>query len=156
LNCPNGTLELKTGTLREHRREDFITKLCPTVYDSDAKCPLWEEFLVTIFARNVNVIEFLQRLLGYCLTGDVSEQILAIFWGTGANGKSTLINTILTMLGEDYAIKASRDLFLSRKQDNHPTQMARLFGRRLVVCTETHEGARLDEALVKELTGGDP
>jgi putative DNA primase/helicase len=81
--------------------------------------------------------------------------MLAILWGAGANGKSTFIGTILAMLGDDYAVKAGRDLFLVRKQDNHPTQMARLFGKRVVACVETQDNGRLDEALVKELTGGD-
>jgi putative DNA primase/helicase len=161
LNCTNGTLELKTGRLREHRREDQITKLCPVAYDSAAKAPLFEKFLRDIFARNdpretADLIRYLQQLFGCCLTGVVTEHIVAICWGIGANGKSTLVNTILTMMGEDYGIKASRDLFMAKKQDNHPAQLARLFGKRLVVCVETHADGRLDEVLVKELTGGDP
>jgi putative DNA primase/helicase len=155
LNCPNGTLELKTGKLRDHRREDYITKLCPTPFDPAATCPTWEQFLDRVFA-GAGVIDYTQRVLGHCLTGDTREQALWIFWGSGSNGKSVLINTVLEVLGEDYAIKAARDLFLARKADNHPTQVARLFGRRLVVCTESGSGARLDEVLVKELTGGDP
>jgi putative DNA primase/helicase len=155
LNCPNGTLELRTGTLREHRRKDYITKLCPTECDPQAEAPRFRQFLDDVFRSDVQLIAYLQRLFGYCLTGDVCEQILAIFWGVGANGKSTLINAVMSTLGEDYAIKANRDLFMAKKQDGHPTQMARLFGKRLVVCVETHEGARLDEGLIKELTGGD-
>jgi putative DNA primase/helicase len=156
LNVPNGTLDLRTGQLRGHRRADMITKLCPVPYDPGAACPRWERFLNAVFAHNEALVGYVQKLLGYALTGDVREQLLAVFWGLGANGKSTLINTVLELLGEDYAVKASRDLFLARKQDNHPAQLARLFGKRLVVAVETQEGARLDEALVKELTGGDP
>jgi putative DNA primase/helicase len=155
-NCANGTLELKTGRLREHRREDYITKLCPVEYHPEARCPVWNLVLEMVFAQKQSIISYLQRVLGHCLTGDTSEQALWIFWGSGSNGKSIIINTILELLGEDYAVKAARDLFLARKTDNHPTQVARLFGRRLVVCTETGSGARLDEVLVKELTGGDP
>jgi putative DNA primase/helicase len=155
LNCANGTLDLKRGNLREHQQEDYLTKLCPFEFHPEAKAPTWEKFLMQILVRE-SLIRFVQKLMGYSLTGDVSEHILAIFWGVGANGKSTLINAILTVLGEDYAIKANRDLFMARKQDNHPAQLARLFGKRLVVALETHEGARLDEGLVKELTGGDP
>ncbi len=154
-NCPNATLELKTGTLRGHRREDYITKLCPTPYDPKAEAPHFHKFLRDIFDDDPQLIGYLHRLLGYCLTGDVREQILPIFWGAGANGKTTLINAIGDTLGEDYVIKANRDLFMAKKQDSHPAQMARLFGIRLVVCVASHEGARLDEALVKELTGGD-
>jgi putative DNA primase/helicase len=154
LNCLNGTIDLRTGILRPHRREDHLTALCPIAYDPKAQAPRFAQFLVDLF-QGQPLIRFLQRLLGYCLTGDVREQILPIFWGCGANGKSTLINLVLEVLGESYGIKASRDLFMARKADGHPAQIARLFGKRLVVCTETQEGSRLDEGLVKELTGGD-
>jgi putative DNA primase/helicase len=156
LNCPNGTVDLLTGTLREPRREDYLTKLCPTEHHPDATCPLWLTTLAKIFKGNDQLIGYVQQLLGYCLTGDVREQIFPIFWGSGANGKSTIINIILAMLGDDYAIKASRDLFLAIKGDKHPTTLAQLHGKRLVVCVETSDAARLDEALVKEMTGGDP
>jgi putative DNA primase/helicase len=156
LNCGNGTVDLRTGTLREHRREDFLTKLAPVLYDPQATAPVWEAFLRRIFAGNEVLIGYVQRFFGYCLTGKVSEHVLVILWGSGANGKSTLLNTILYVLGQDYAIKAGRDLFMAKKQDGHPAQIARLFGKRLVACVESQEDGRLDEALVKELTGGDP
>jgi putative DNA primase/helicase len=155
LNVQNGTIDLRTGKLREHRREDLLTKIAPVTYDEGATCPLWRRFLDQVFAGDEELIEYVQRLIGYGLTGDVREQILPIFWGKGANGKSTFIIVVMAMLGEEYAAKASRDLFMARKADSHPTQLARLFGRRIVVCTETQEGGRLDEGLVKELTGGD-
>jgi putative DNA primase/helicase len=94
-NCPNGTLELRTGTLREHRREDLITKLCPTEYRPGAECPAWLAFLDAVFQGDAELIAFLQRLLGLCLTGDVSEHVLTIFWGGGGNGKSTLVKAII-------------------------------------------------------------
>jgi putative DNA primase/helicase len=155
LNCMNGTLDLRTGQLREHRREDLITKLCPIEYHPKAIAPLWEAFLQTIFAGKAELIGYVQRLLGHCLTGDVSEQILSIFWGTGANGKSTLLNIILAMLGPDYAIKAAADLLMTKRGETHPTERADLFGKRFVVCIETEENRRLAESLVKDLTGGD-
>jgi putative DNA primase/helicase len=155
LNCPNGTLELRTGTLREHRREDYITKLCPVPYDATATCPRWEQFLQEIMAGRQDMVDFLQRLLGYALTGDVSEQILTILHGKGANGKTTLTNTILEMLGADYAMKAAPELLMVRRGEAHPTERADLFGKRLVLCLETDQGGRLAEALVKDLTGGD-
>jgi putative DNA primase/helicase len=156
LNVQNGTIDLRTGALREHRREDLVSKLAPVSYDPAADCPAWHRFVAQVFADDLDLIEYVKRVIGHGMTGDVREQILPILWGKGANGKSTFINVILAMLGEDYAVKASRDLFMARKADSHPTQMARLFGRRIVVCTETQEGGRLDEGLVKELTGGDP
>ncbi len=155
LNCINGTVDLKTGKLRPHSRDDMITKLCAVSYDPDAKPMLWYEFLTKIFAGRSKLIHYIQRLLGYCLTGDVSEQILPIFWGSGANGKSTLLNVILDMLGQDYAIKAASDLLMTKHNDTHPTEKADLFGRRLVACVETDENRRLAETLVKDLTGGD-
>ncbi len=156
LNVANGTLDLRTGRLRDHQREDFATKLCHVFYEPAATCPLWLALLETVFASRARLIRYVQKLLGHCLTGDVSEQFLGVWWGTGANGKSTIINTILDLLGDDYAIKAGRDLFMAHKGDSHPTQLARLFGKRLVVAVETAESARLDEGLVKELTGSDP
>jgi putative DNA primase/helicase len=156
LNCGNGTVELRTGTLREHRREDLLTRLCPTEYHPDATCPSWLRFLESIFQKDRPLITFVQRLLGYCLTGDVSEQILPIFWGGGANGKSTLVNVILQTLGGDYAMKAPQDLLVVHRGERHPTELADLFRMRLVVTSESSEGARLNEALIKDLTGGEP
>jgi putative DNA primase/helicase len=156
LNCPNGALELQTGTLREHRREDLITKLCPVEYDPAAKAPTWECFLESIFQGDAELVLFVQRLLGMCLTGEVREHVLPVFWGQGANGKSTLVNAVLEMLGPDYAIKAAPEILMARHGERHPTELADLFGRRLVVCSETPQGRRLNEALVKDLTGGEP
>ena len=97
LNCPNGTLDLRTGQLREHRREDLITKLCPTrvrpgrrVPDS-GRPPLLQD----LRRRSAELVDYFQRLCGYCLTGDVREQILPIFWGDGSNGKSADLSTSL-------------------------------------------------------------
>src|SRR5262249_502237 len=155
LNCANGTVELRTGRLREHRHGDYLTKLSPVPYDPNARAPQFDHFLHTIFGGNEPVIRYLQRLVGYALTGDVSEQILPIFWGSGANGKSTLLNALTDMLGTSYAIKAATDLLMVKRGDTHPTERADLFGKRLVLCIETEEGKRLAEALVKDLTGGD-
>jgi putative DNA primase/helicase len=154
-NCLNGTIDLRTGELRPHRREDLITKLAPVAYDPAARCPLWEATVSAVLDDNPDLVGYLQRRYGHALTGDTSEQSLAILHGTGQNGKTTIINTALEVLGPDYAIKASRDLFMAKKQDSHPTQLAQLFGKRFVACVETAEGRRLDEELVKELTGSD-
>jgi putative DNA primase/helicase len=164
LNCPNGTADLRTGRLQPHRREDYLTKLCPVEYHSEAPCPAWETFLAEVFpatgdaaeeAGNAELIGFLRRVVGYCLTADVREQVLLIFWGTGANGKSTFLNVLLDLLGEGYALKAPADLLMV-KREAHPTEKAGLFGKRLVVANETEAGGRLAESLAKELTGGDP
>jgi putative DNA primase/helicase len=102
------------------------------------------------------LVAYLQRLLGYALTGSVQGNLMVVLWGAGANGKTTLVNTFLALLGEGYAFKAPRDLFMTRKNDTHPTLLASLFGKRFVVGIETQDGSKLDEAMVKEMTGNDP
>jgi putative DNA primase/helicase len=155
-NVDNGTLNLRTGDLRAHDRTDLITCLAPVSFNRHATCALWEKFLCDIFCQDAELIAFVQELMGYALTGDVREHILPIFWGIGANGKSTFLNVILAMLGTDYAIPGSRDLLMAHKYDKHPTVVAHLFRKRLVVCSETGESRRRDESLVKQLTGADP
>ena len=150
----NGTLDLQTGELRPHRREDLITKLAPVPYDPAATCPLFLAFLDRITASNRELQTFLQRFLGYCLTGVIREHVLVMAWGSGANGKSTLLKTFLALLG-DYAYQAPADLILAKKGETHPTDQTGLFGRRFVVCMETPEGRPMDEARMKALTGGD-
>lgn len=152
-NVANGTLELRTGKLREHRREDFLTKLAGVAFDADAESYQWDQFLERIFDGKQELIDYARRLTGYCLTGSVQEQVLPIFWGGGANGKSTYINTIMAAMGH-YAIKAPHNLLIETGE-RHPTELADLQGRRLVACVETGEGKRLAETLVKELTGGE-
>ena len=154
LNVLNGTIDLRTGQLRPHRRDDLITKLAPVKYDEAATCPTWLKFLDRIMSGNRDLITYLQRVCGYCLTGDVSEQSLWFFHGAGANGKSTFLTTILAMLG-DYAMQAVSDLLMVKHNESHPTERADLFGRRFVATIETEEGKRMAEALMKQLTGGD-
>ncbi len=131
-----------------------------------ALCPLWRKTLGRIFEkRNDNIdaeclanevlIGFIQRLFGMALTGDVSEQILPIFHGPGGNGKTTLLGVLLGMLGDDYGMAAPPGLLVIRHGEAHPTERAALHGKRLVVDMESAEDARLNEALVKQLTGGD-
>jgi putative DNA primase/helicase len=155
LNLRNGTLDLRTGTLRPHDPGDVLTKLSPVEFDPEAKAPRFYQFLTEIFATRIGLIPYLRRFSGLCLTGDVSEQLLHIFWGIGANGKSVLLNLLLAMLGEDYAIKAAPELLMQKRSETHPTERADLHGKRLVVAIESAEGGRLAEALVKDLTGGD-
>jgi putative DNA primase/helicase len=165
-NVQNGTLNLRTGKLFEHRREDLITRIAPTIFDPDAKCALWEKTLGRVFEKlpdnpdgepiaNDQLIGFIRRLFGMCLTADVSEQILPIFYGSGANGKSTILGMILKMMGDDYAITAPPGLLVVRRGEAHPTERAVLFGKRFVADMESAEDARLNENLVKQLTGSD-
>jgi putative DNA primase/helicase len=154
LNVLNGTLDLRTGQLRQHMREDLITKLAPVFYDPSATCLLWLKFLDRIMDGNRDLINYRQRVVGYGLTGDVSEQCLWFFYGTGANGKSTFLATLLAMHG-DYGMQAVSELLMVKNHKSHPTERADLFGKRFVATIETEEGKRMAEALMKQMTGGD-
>jgi putative DNA primase/helicase len=155
LNCLNGTIELRRGTPREHRREDLLTKLCSVEYDAQATCPQWITFLNDVIAGNQTLMGYLQRAIGYSLTGSVEEQCLFFLYGTGQNGKSTFLGVLQAMLG-DYAMQAIPELLIVRGHEQHPTERADLFGKRFVATIEVESGKRLAEALVKQLTGGDP
>jgi putative DNA primase/helicase len=152
LNVLNGTIDLRTGELREHRREDLITKIAPVEYDPDAAAPTWIATLERVLPSE-EVRRFFKKVCGYALTGDVSEQMLPVLYGTGANGKSTVLNAELDVLG-DYAMQAAPDLLVAKK-GSHPTELADLFGMRFVASIEVEDGSRLAESLVKQLTGGD-
>jgi putative DNA primase/helicase len=155
LNVENGTIDLRAGELRPHKREDLITCLAPVAFDPDATCPLWLATLDRVFDGRPALIGFIQRLFGLALTGAVTEQVLPIFHGHGSNGKSTILGALIDLLGPDYAIVAPPGLLMLNRGESHPTRQATLFGKRLVVDMETAEGAKLNEALVKQLTGSD-
>jgi putative DNA primase/helicase len=152
-NCPNGTVDLRDGRLRPHSRDDFLTAMCPTKFDPDARAPRWERFLAEITGDDRDLAGYLLRLIGYCLTGTVREQVFPILWGHGANGKSVFLDTIKAVVGPDYATEAAPDLLVVSKMKQHPTELADLRGRRLVVASETAEGAEMKVQLVKRLTG---
>jgi putative DNA primase/helicase len=154
LNVANGVIDLKTGILREHRREDMMMKITDVVYDTGHACPQWEKCVDRWMGGNRNLVRYLQLLVGHSLTGDVSEQSLYFFHGLGSNGKTTFLSTVLSLLG-DYATPAAPGLLVAKRHAAHPTEQADLFGRRLVTTTETEKGEALAEALVKLLTGSD-
>lgn len=151
-NVMNGTIDLRTGHLRDHDRADLLTKQAPVIYEPDAKAPVFTRFLEQIIP-DPDVRHFLRRAIGYTLTGHTAEQILLILYGHGSNGKSTLIETILHLFG-DYGQQAPSETFLD-KRDGIPNDIARLMGTRFVSATEIGDGKRLNEALVKRMTGGD-
>jgi putative DNA primase/helicase len=153
LNVRNGTLNLKTGELRPHRREDFITKLAPVVYDQAAECAAFLAFMQRIFSANEQLIGFVQRAIGYTLTGITSERAFFILFGAGRNGKSTLLGNIRDMLG-DYGTQTAADTLMA-KREGIPNDIARLKGARFVSATESDEGRHLAEGLVKRMTGGE-
>jgi putative DNA primase/helicase len=154
LNVNNGTIDLRTGELRDHDRNDNITKLAPVDFDPDAAAPLWLRCLDRWMGGNANVIAFLQRWVGYCLTGDVREQVLVFHHGEGQNGKSKFIGAVQSMMG-DYSIQGANGLLIVKQNESHPTEIADLRGTRLAGCIETGEDHALAEVLVKQLTGGD-
>jgi putative DNA primase/helicase len=154
LGVDNGVIDLRTGALLAHDRDRYITQLCPAPYIPDAPCPRWEKFLDEIMGGDKEMIAFLQRLMGCCLTGDIAAQVFPIFHGKGANGKSVFIDTYLSLLG-GYAFKAAQDFVVLSKGGGkeHPTEIAALQGKRLVVASETEEGQKLRVQLVKAITG---
>ena len=155
LNVLNGTLDLRTGTLRQADRADLLTKAAPVLYDPTARCEQWLSFLDRIFAGNADLIRFVQKAAGYSLTGLDTEECFFVLHGAGQNGKSTVIETLSALLGTDYAQQATPDLLMQKKQERHPTELAVLRGARLVASVETGQGKRLNEVLIKSMTGGD-
>jgi P4 family phage/plasmid primase-like protien len=152
LNVLNGTIDLRGGRLLEHNRADHMTKVAPVEYDPMARAPNWEAVLERVMPSE-ELRGFFRRLCGYAITGDVSEHVLPVLYGNGANGKSTVLTALLEALG-DYGIQAAPDLLIS-KRGSHPTELADLFGMRLVASIEVEDGRRFAESLVKQLTGGD-
>jgi putative DNA primase/helicase len=152
LNTPGGTVDLKTGRMREHRAGDYITK--STTVSPGGACPRWCAFVDEITARDPELAVFIQRMLGYALTGSTREQSLVFMYGRGANGKSVLLNTVSSIL-EDYHTTAPIETFTASTTERHPTELAALRGARLVTAIETEEGRRWDETKIKTLTGGD-
>lgn len=154
LNVENGTIDLRLGTLRAHRQADLMTRLAPVVFDAEAECPRWLAFLTRIMNGREELVAFLQRAIGYSLTGDTREQCLFFLYGTGQNGKSTFVELFLDLLG-DYAATADFSTFLERRSEGPRNDVAGLAGARFVSSIEASEGKRFNTALVKSLTGGD-
>jgi putative DNA primase/helicase len=163
LNTTSGTLDLRSGTLRPHARADFLTHCAPFPLDPQAVCPTWLRFLEDITGCHWgderdpadDPLEGLQRLLGYAASGLTVEHVMAIFHGTGSNGKSLLLDVVSTILG-DYAGSVRVEALMSQDQTpSHQTDLVQLRGKRLVVTVESEGGKTLNESLVKSLTGGD-
>jgi putative DNA primase/helicase len=152
-NTPAGTVELKTGNLREHRPQDYITKIAGCAPGRDG-CPMFFQFLNKIFDGDRDLIDYLQKFFGYILTGLTTEHAMLFFHGAGANGKSVLVSTIAGILGEHHRV-APIDTFTATGFARHSTDLAGLMGARLVTANETEEGAKWAEAKLKALTGGD-
>jgi len=154
LNCKNGVIDLKTGKLTPHKRDYYMSKLCPIEYNPDSHAPIWMDFLKDITGGSSKLMKYLQKAVGSSLSGDTSEQVLFVLYGTGANGKSTFLNTVSGLLG-DYARNTPPETFMAKRIETIGNDIARLQGARLVTAIEINEGQRLSEALIKSITGGD-
>jgi putative DNA primase/helicase len=152
LTVLNGTLDLRTGKLRPHRREDLCTKMVHVAYDPSATCPQFLAFLARV--QEPEVIAFLRRASGYTLTGSTREQCLFFLYGQGGNGKTTFVEVLRLLMG-DFSTNAQFDTFLERKSERGPRDLARFFGSRFVTAIEADEGKRFDEAALKTITGSD-
>ncbi len=153
-NVENGVIDLQTGVLLPHKPDLKMTQLSPVVYDPQATCPTWHAFLERIFDHNDELIEFIRRAVGYSLTGVISEQCLFFLHGKGRNGKSTFISALSGILGS-YGKRTPSDTLMLKQVGGVTNDLARLAGARLVVAAELAEGRRLNENLVKDMTGGD-
>jgi putative DNA primase/helicase len=154
-NAENGIVDLRTGKLLQHDREQKLTKISNVVFDENAKCPTWSVFLEQIFKGDKELVDYMQRLVGYSLTGDISEQSMYFLVGGGSNGKSTFVNTIKKVLG-DYGLQTKSDTFIKKKDTGANNDIARLVNSRFVSAVESEEGEKLQESLVKTITGGEP
>lgn len=152
--CANGTIDLSTGELREHRREDLLTKLSPVSFDPEAEAPVFGRFLERIFDGNGDLIAFIQRWTGYSLTGLTAEQAFAILHGSGANGKSTLLEIIRYVAGA-YGMNTGADTLMTSRGRGPDNDIARLRGARFVSASESGEARQLDEERIKRLSGED-
>ncbi len=157
IGVKNGIIDLKTGELLPHDREAYLTKQCPVIYNPDAPEPkLWLQFLSDIFGGDPYMLDYIQKCVGYSLAGSTSEQCAFFLFGTGRNGKSTFLEIVRGILG-DYATNIQpQTIMVNPKSGNAPSSdIARLKGARLVTSVEPNEGMRLDEGLLKQLTGDD-
>lgn len=155
LNCRNGTLDLRTGELKPHSRNDYITRRVELDFRPDAACPEWQKFLSSIFLGDAGIIGFMQRAVGYALSGSMKEQCVFILFGVGMNGKSTLLKHIFRILG-DYAMNTPASTLMEKYTDSIPNDIARLKGARLVTAVESGKNKALAESQIKQLTGDDP
>lgn len=152
LNVQSGTVDLRSGELRPHCRGDLITKMASANLTDRPVSPAFSAFLARVFRTNPDLVPYVQRVFGYACTGSIREQVLFFLNGQGSNGKSTLLDAVCHVLG-DYAGKADPKLILTTGASSHPTGVADLQGKRLVVCSETDLDRRFDEAKLKDLSG---
>lgn len=154
LGVGNGVVDLRDGNFRSAQRSDFLTLRCGTEFQPAATCPKFERFIERVTGGDIELQGYLQRLVGYTLTGSTREHCFAFLYGHGANGKSTFLDTLMRLLG-DYATQTQPETLMARRGGGANNDLARLVSKRLVVSNEVREGAHLEENLVKQLVGGD-
>ncbi|MFI8437056.1 phage/plasmid primase, P4 family [Streptomyces sp. NPDC079020] len=154
LAAPNGVIDLRTGELSEGTPGQRITKAVSVPYDPDAKAPRWEQFLAEVFAHDPELPDYVQRLLGYGITGSTKEQCFAVLYGSGSNGKSTLLTTLRELLGA-HATTVPFDMFTTSGKTRGGPDAEMLVGTRLALASETNRSAVLDSAAIKNATGGE-
>lgn len=159
LGTPSGTVDLRTGELRPAGREDYITKLTAVgpipldKFNPDLDGPRWIEFLDQASGGDAGMVRLTQQWFGYCLTGDVREEKITFFQGTGGSGKDTLLGAVTNVMG-DYSINVPVGVLTERRYEQHPTEIARLHGARLAWSSETEQDKYWNLQRVKEWTGG--
>ena len=153
-NVPNGTIDLRTMKLMPHNQEDFITKVAGAPWEPEAECPMWEKFLLEVFNGDQEIIDYVQRVVGYCMIGTTREQVIFVLWGDGANGKSSFLYTLSHLFG-DYAASTPFDSFDAARHSATGNDLARLKGKRFVTAIEAEQERTLAEARVKAMTGND-
>lgn len=155
LAAKNCVVDLRTGVALSPSRGDMLSRSVPWDYDPSARAPRWEQFVREVCADREDLVGFLRRFAGYCLTGYVSEHALALLTGGGRNGKSTFVETLMHVIGDDLAAPAAPGLLIASKYERHPTEIMDLHGKRLVVASEVPKHGAFSEERVKWLTGGD-
>lgn len=156
LNTPGGVINLKDGSITPHEPEKYFTKITAVEYSENSDCPRWSAFLDDIFGGDKELIRYVQKAVGYSLTGSTAEQCAFFLYGTGRNGKSTFLDIVRGIFG-DYAANIQPETIMVRNTSGSAinSDIARLKGARLVTSTEPNEGVRINEGLLKQLTGDD-
>ena len=152
LNTPAGMVDLRSAQIRPRRADDYVTQTTRVAPDFTRGAELFDVFLLDVFGGDHDLVDFMQRALFFCLTGDRREQVLFFWHGSGANGKSTLLDLVTWVL-DSYALKLPAAALMVTRNYRHPTELAQLRGRRLAIASELEEGQFWNEALIKELTG---